>query len=115
MSFDARIAQVRQAENAVSASRHRVSAQWRQAAGIWRSAWTPGRIVIAGLALGFLGGRTQPLKLAGKLAGDLAGNGGLLELLGTLSGLIGSMGAQGPAAPTDPAQPSAEAADEPAT
>lgn len=95
MKFAARIAQVRQAEQALDTSRQRASAQWQQVARSWRSAWTPGRIVIAGLALGYLGGRAQPLKLAGNLAGNLTGSlggsGGLLKLLGALPGLLAGL------------------------
>ena len=99
MSFDALIAKVRQAEDALEASERRTTTQWRQVATTWRSAWTPGRIVVAGLALGFLTGRAQPLKLAG--------NGGLLNLVSALSGLFASAGAQ---AAADDASTAADAA-----
>ena len=99
MSFDALIAKVRQAENALEASERRTATQWRQVATTWRSAWTPGRIVVAGLALGFLTGRAQPLKLAG--------SGGLLNLVTALSGLFASAGAQ---AAADDASDAADAA-----
>ena len=99
MSFDALIAKVRRAEDALAASERRPTTQWRQVATTWRSAWTPGRIVVAGLALGFLTGRTQPLKLAG--------SGGLLNLVTALSGLFASAGAQ---AAADEASTAADAA-----
>ena len=99
MSFDALIAKVRQAEDALEASERRTTAQWRQVATTWRSAWTPGRIVVAGLALGFLTGRAQPLKLTG--------NGGLLNLVSALSSLFASAGAQ---AAADDASTAADAA-----
>ena len=86
MSFHALIAKVEQAEQALEARERRASAQWQQVKSIWRDSWTPSRIVIAGLASGFLVGRTKPLRLAG--------SGGLLNLVTALSGLLASGSAQ---------------------
>ena len=86
MSFHALIAKVEQAEQALEARERTASAQWRQVKTTWRESWTPGRIVIAGLASGFLVGRAQPLKLAG--------SGGLLNLVTALSGMLASGSAQ---------------------
>ena len=86
MSFDALIAKVEQAEQALEDRERRTSAQWQQVKSTWRESWTPGRIVIAGLASGFLVGRAQPLKLAG--------SGGLLNLVTALSGMLASGSAQ---------------------
>ena len=86
MSFHALIAKVEQAEQALEARERAASTQWRQVKATWRESWTPGRIVIAGLASGFLVGRAQPLKLAG--------SGGLLNMVTALSGLLASGSAQ---------------------
>ena len=86
MSFDALITKVQQAEQALEGRERAASAQWRQVKTTWRESWTPGRIVIAGLASGFLVGRAQPLKLAG--------SGGLLNLVTALSGMLASGSAQ---------------------
>lgn len=86
MSFHALIAKVEQAEQALEARERRASAQWQQVKSTWRDSWTPSRIVIAGLASGFLVGRTKPLRLAG--------SGGLLNLVTALSGLLASGSAQ---------------------
>ena len=86
MSFHALIAKVEQAEQALEARERRASAQWQQVKSIWRDSWTPSRIVIAGLASGFLVGRAKPLRLAG--------SGGLLNLVTALSGLLASGSAQ---------------------
>ena len=86
MSFDALITKVQQAEQALEARERAASTQWRQVKATWRESWTPGRIVIAGLASGFLVGRAQPLKLAG--------SGGLLNMVTALSGLLASGSAQ---------------------
>ena len=86
MSFHALIAKVEQAEQALEARERVASTQWQQVKTTWRESWTPGRIVIAGLASGFLVGRAQPLKLAG--------SGGLLNLVTALSGMLASGSAQ---------------------
>ena len=86
MSFHALIAKVEQAEQALEARERAASKQWQQVKTTWRESWTPGRIVIAGLASGFLVGRAQPMKLAG--------SGGLLNLVTALSGMLASGSAQ---------------------
>ncbi|MDN5782485.1 MAG: protein sip-5 [Luteimonas sp.] len=53
----------------------------------WRESWTPARIVLAGLAAGFLVGRSDPNKALKRLAGG----GRWLQLVGTLSGLFASL------------------------
>lgn len=82
MGFDALITKVQQAEAALESRERRTSEQWGRLQATWRAAWTPGRIVIAGLAAGFLVGRARPLRAAT--------GGGVLQLLSALSGLIAS-------------------------
>ena len=86
MGFDALITKVQQAEAALESRERRTGEQWAQLKTTWRAAWTPGRIVVAGLAAGFLVGRARPLRLAG--------GGGALNLLSALSGLLASGSAQ---------------------
>lgn len=86
MSFDALIHKVKQAEAALEAQERLAAADWRQLKVSWRELWTPGRILLAGLASGFVVGRARPLKLAG--------GGGALQLLTALSGLFAAGGAQ---------------------
>lgn len=86
MGFDALIEKVRQAETALEAQERRVGADWRQLRGSWRSLWTPGRIVLAGLATGFMVGRAEPFKRAA--------GGGVLQLLTALSGMFAGGSAQ---------------------
>lgn len=86
MSFDALIAKVQQAEAALEARERQTSEQWRQLKLTWRQVWTPGRIVIAGLATGFMVGRGRPLRVA-------SGH-GVLQMLSALSGLLASGSAQ---------------------
>jgi hypothetical protein len=86
MGFDALIEKVRQAETALEAQERRVGADWRQLRGSWRSLWTPGRIVLAGLATGFMVGHAEPFKRAA--------GGGVLQLLTALSGMFAGGSAQ---------------------
>ena len=86
MGFDALIEKVRQAETALEAQERRVGADWRQLRASWRSLWTPGRIVLAGLATGFMVGRAEPFKRAA--------GGGVLQLLTALSGMFAGGSAQ---------------------
>ena len=86
MGFDALIEKVRQAETALEAQERRVGADWRQLRGSWRALWTPGRIVLAGLATGFMVGRAEPFKRAA--------GGGVLQLLTALSGMFAGGSAQ---------------------
>ena len=102
MGFDALIAKVQQAEQALETRERRGMAQWRQLQATWRAGWTPARIMVAGLATGFLVGRSRPLRLAG--------SGGLLNLVGALSGLFAGAGAQQAAEEAEAAAASAEAA-----
>ena len=102
MGFDALITKVQQAEAALESRERQTGEQWLRFKRAWQGAWTPGRIVIAGLSTGFLVGRTQPLKLAG--------SGGLLNLVTALSGLLASGSAQVAAAEAGDAADAAETA-----
>lgn len=100
MSFDKLVAKVKQAEDALEAQERQMSADFRQFKASWRATWTPGRIVIAGLASGFLVGRAEPFK-------HVAG-GGVLQLISALSGLFASGQAQDAATNADQAAQAAE-------
>jgi len=87
MSFDMLIAKVKQAEDALEAQERRVAADLRQLKASWRAGWTPARIVIAGLASGFVMGRAEPFKAVAK-------GGNAMQLITMLSGLFASGSAQ---------------------
>jgi hypothetical protein len=55
----------------------------------WRESWTPTRIILAGLAAGFLVGRSDP----GRALQRIGGLGGTrwIQLIGSLSGLFASL------------------------
>lgn len=104
MGFDALIAKVQQAEAALESRERLTGERWRRLKATWGDAWTPGRIVVAGLAAGFLVGRARPLRAAS--------GGGVLQLLTALSGLLASGSAQAAAEHADDAAGAAgEAAD----
>lgn len=85
MNFNELQARVARAEDNLEANERRVAADMRVFAASWREAWTPPRLLAAGLAAGFLAGWARPgraiaaveparwLQLAGSLAG-LAGS-----------------------------------------
>ncbi len=100
VGFDALIEKVRQAEVALEAKERQTAADVRQLRASWRALWTPGRIVLAGLASGFLVGRAEPFK---KAAG-----GGTLQLISALSSLFAGGSAQ---AAADEAADAAHAAE----
>lgn len=102
MSFDALIAKVQQAEDALESRERQTTEQWRQFKLTWRQSWTPGRIVIAGLAAGFMVGRARPLRVAS--------GGGVLQMLSALSGLMASGSAQVAAEEAGQAADAAESA-----
>ncbi len=80
MSFEALIEKVTQAEAALEAREREGAADWRQFKSTWRKAWTPGRIVVAGVVSGFLLGRAQPARHVGATS--------TLRLLSTVSSLF---------------------------
>lgn len=100
MSFEALIEKVKQAEAALEAQERQAAADWRQLKASWRQAWTPGRIVIAGLLSGYLAGRAEPLRRAG--------GGGVLNLLTALASLFAGGSAQAAAGDAEDAARNAQ-------
>lgn len=101
MGFNKLIDKVTQAEHALEAHERYVGAEWRQLKSAWHEAWTPGRIVVAGLVSGFAVGRIRPLA---RTTG-----GGFLHLMSALSGLMASGSAQVAAGEAGEAAQQAEA------
>ncbi len=102
VGFEALIEKVAQAEQALEASERLTATRWDTFKTTWRASWTPGRIVAAGLASGFLVGRAQPMKLAG--------SGGVLNLATALAGIFAGTGAQAAAKQAEDAASAAEGA-----
>ena len=107
MRFEKLLQHVQRAEQRVELRATHAQLQWVTLKQAWREGWTPGRIVIAGLASGFLVGRAKPLRMAG--------SGGLLNLVTALSGLFASAGAQAAAENAEQAADAAETSADAAT
>ncbi|QSX73887.1 hypothetical protein HIV01_011670 [Lysobacter arenosi] len=103
MRFEQLIQKVDQAEDVLEESERRVASQLGGLRDSWREAWTPGRIVIAGLVAGFVVGRAEPLRTIGK-------GGGLMQLITMVSGLFAGGSAQVAAEGAEQAAASAEQA-----
>ncbi|QYR52834.1 hypothetical protein [Lysobacter soyae] len=61
MGFSHLKEKVDQAEKALEANERVVASDWRVFKQSWRDAWTPGRIIVAGLASGYVFGRIEPV------------------------------------------------------
>lgn len=86
MSFEELRAKVARAEDALEARERQVAADMRVLAGCWRQAWSPPRVIGAGLAAGFLAGWVQPGRA---VAGMQPAR--WLQLAGSLAGMFGSI------------------------
>ncbi|QDW66989.1 protein sip-5 [Luteimonas granuli] len=86
MSFEELQAKVARAEAALEARERETAADFRVFGGIWRDGWTPPRIIVAGLAGGFLMGWLRPGRT---IAGAEPAR--WLQLMGSIAGLVGSV------------------------
>jgi len=86
MSFESLQAKVARAEDNLEAHERRVAADVRVFGEAWRQAWTPPRLVAAGLAAGFLAGWARPARA---ITGIEPAR--WLQLAGSLAGLAGSV------------------------
>ena len=102
MGFHELIDKVQQAETALEAHERQAAADWRQFRGTWQSLWTPGRIVLAGVASGFLVGQARPLRHA------TTGR-GLLQMATAITGLFASGSAHAAAEHAEDAADTADA------
>ncbi|WP_313171030.1 protein sip-5 [Stenotrophomonas sp.] len=82
MNFEALQRRVRRAEAVVQVRGEEATQHWDRLNQTWRSAWTPGRIVVVGLAGGFLAGKLEP---GGAFSGSR-----WLQMIGSVSGLVAS-------------------------
>lgn len=102
MGFKQLLTKVQQAEAALEARERRVVDDWQRLKFTWKEAWTPGRVIIAGLVAGFLVGRAQPLRA-------VARSGQWMQLVTMLSGLFAGGSAQ---AAAEQAEATAETVEE---
>lgn len=82
MNFEALQRRVRRTEAVVQVRMDETVRQWDTLQATWHRSWTPGRIVIAGLAGGFVAGRLEP---GGAFSGAR-----WLQMIGSVSGLVAS-------------------------
>lgn len=101
MSFARMRERVLRAERLLEGRERQAGEQWSALATTWRRAWTPWRIVVAGVGLGFFAGRAEPVAAIGGLAGRLGGAPKLLDMIGAVSGLVGLFQAQDAEADAD--------------
>ena len=101
MSFESLIEKVHQAETALEAKERQAAADWRQVKSSWLAAWTPGRIVVAGLVAGFVVGKLEPAKKVAK-------GGGLLQLITAVAGMFAAGSGQAAAGKAEEAAQTAE-------
>jgi len=82
MNFDDLQRRVRRAEALAQIRSEQTLQHWGTLERVWRSAWTPGRIVVAGLAGVFVAGKLEP---------NSAFSGARwLQMIGSVSGLVAS-------------------------
>lgn len=86
MSFEELQAKVARAEDTLEAQERRVAANLRVLGGSWRDAWTPPRVIVAGLAAGLLAGWARPARAVAGIEPTR-----WLQLAGSLAGLVGSV------------------------
>jgi hypothetical protein len=101
MGFKQLLTKVHQAEAALEARERRVGAEWQRLKATWKEAWTPGRVIIAGLVSGFVVGRAEPLRAAAR-------SGQIMQLVTMVSGLFAGGSAQVAATEAEHAADTAE-------
>lgn len=82
MNFDDLQRRVRRAEALAQIRSEQTLQHWGTLERVWRSAWTPGRIVVAGLAGGFVAGKLEP--------NNAFSGARWLQMIGSVSGLVAS-------------------------
>ena len=87
MKFEAILRRVERSEQLVDGRALQTRVRADALKSTWRESWTPARIIIAGLAAGFLAGRAEPARALKQLGGG----GRWLQLVGALTGLVASL------------------------
>lgn len=85
MNFEALRQRVQRAELVVAVRVEKTRSNWSTLSTVWRSGWTPLRIITVGLAGGFLAGRLEPTGLGAKVQGAR-----WLQMIGSVSSLVAS-------------------------
>lgn len=103
MNFDALQRRVQRRERLLEGRLQQVSERADTLKTTWRDAWTPGRILIAGVVSGFLLGRAEPVRFAAKGTN-------FVQIMSLLTNLFAGSGAQSAASGATQAAHSAERA-----
>lgn len=106
MNFEGLKNRVERAETLVDGRVVQTTDRYRALSSSWREAWTPPRILIAGLVMGFATGHLEPrraLTKLGKLGGPKS-----IQLISALSGLLTSVQATVAAATAEKAAETAD-------
>lgn len=100
---------IERASQVMDGRRQQLRHNVQQVRSTWHAAWTPLRILGAGLGLGFVSGKLDPEKAAGGVASRVAAAPKILQMLTALSGLLAAGRAQ---AASEAAEEAGEAAGE---
>ncbi|HHW4679133.1 MAG TPA: hypothetical protein ACQGQH_06715 [Xylella sp.] len=85
MSFSTLCRRVERTERLVEQRSKQTCLHWQELQYTWRASWTPRRIVIVGLGLGFIAGHKKPRSTLKTLTGKLSGTQHLIHMLGAIS------------------------------
>jgi len=85
MNFEALRQRVQRAELVVAVRVEKTRSNWSTLSTVWRTGWTPLRIITVGLAGGFLAGKLEPTGLGAKVQGAR-----WLQMIGSVSNLLAS-------------------------
>ena len=85
---------IHRAESVLEGRQQQIVLQCQTVRQVWRAAWTPGRIVVAGLGIGFATGLSQPATALGGLAGKVGAVPKLLQMFSAISSLLSTTLAQ---------------------
>lgn len=85
MNFEALRQRVQRAELVVAVRVEKTRGSWFTLSTVWRTGWTPLRIITVGLAGGFLAGKLEPTGLGAKVQGAR-----WLQMIGSVSSLVAS-------------------------
>lgn len=93
MNFEGLKRRVERSEQLVEGRLEQTRSDYDDLRGQWREAWTPTRILVAGLVSGFVAGRSEPKRALRRLGGfaKVAGSPRLLQLISSISGLLTSI------------------------
>ncbi|MFC7519599.1 hypothetical protein ACFQS6_03700 [Xanthomonas populi] len=117
MRFGTLRQRVERAESLVEGRAQQTRLHWGELRHAWHAGWSPLRIVVAGVGLGFVTGRNEPQAALGSIASKLGGIPKIVQMISTISALVTAHQAQEASEQAERAADHAEevAADPPVT